>query len=121
MTFEVACKMMSDLTAPECAGVCRVPHSCCAPEYCEMSERMAQDMGAVLPSPTGHATLKYMGPAGCILEPHLRPICTVHTCAINSFGFKPGDAAWTMKYFRLRETIDKGLEQRFIKNALRRP
>jgi hypothetical protein len=30
----------------------------------------------------------------------------MHTCAINSLGFKPGDMEWTKKYFTLREKIE---------------
>lgn len=96
---------MSELTAPECATVCRIPHSCCDPMYCELTTDIAKERGVTL-EPTGHPTLRYMGPNGCIVEPYFRPLCTLHTCEINSFGFKRGDEKWTRRYFKLREEIE---------------
>jgi hypothetical protein len=96
---------MSELTAPECAKVCRVPYSCCDPMYCDLTEEYARDNGVTL-TITEHPKLKYMGPTGCTVEPHLRPLCTLHTCAVNSYGFKPGDPEWTKRYFKLRDEID---------------
>lgn len=98
-------KEMSDLTAPECASNCRRPHSCCSPEYCEMAEDAATQQGIKLEAPMSHPTLRFMGPNGCVLEPHLRPLCTLHTCAVNSLGFKPGDPEWSRRYHDLRERI----------------
>lgn len=97
---------MSDLTAPECANVCAVPHSCCSPEYCEMAADLAAEQGVSLLR-TDHPTLAFMGPSGCVVPPYLRPLCTFHTCAIASLGFKPGDPAWTERYFKLREEIEE--------------
>lgn len=96
---------MADLTAPECASVCRLPHSCCSPEYCDMAEDRAKEFGVILQL-QDHPTLKFMGQNGCTVPPYLRPLCTLHTCAINSFGFKPGDDKFTKKYFRLRALIE---------------
>jgi hypothetical protein len=31
----------------------------------------------------------------------------MHTCQINSLGFKPGDEKWTRKYFCLRAKIER--------------
>lgn len=108
---------MADLTAPECASVCKIPHSCCSPEYCDMAEDRAKEFGVSLPVQT-HSTLKYMGPNGCTVPPYLRPLCTLHTCAINSFGFKPGDEEFTKKYFYLRTIIeDKEYELRELRDG----
>ncbi len=100
---------MSELTAPECAKNCKVPHSCCDPMYCSMAEDYALEKDIVLKH-TDHPILKFMGPTGCTVEPHLRPLCTLHTCAIGNLGFKPGDHEWTEKYFRLREQIEIELQ-----------
>lgn len=102
---------MSKLTSPECACTCRVPHSCCSPEYCDLAIEWAKKRWRVeLPRSNGKSargeTLPLMGPNGCIAEPHFRPICTIHTCQVNGLGFKPGDPKWTAKYFRLREKIE---------------
>jgi hypothetical protein len=48
-----------------------------------------------------------MGPTGCVVPPHLRPICTVHTCEINGVGVKKGDPKWTEAYFKLRGEIEE--------------
>ena len=56
--------------------------------------------------PTGNRIL-LLGPNGCIAAPHLRPLCTIHTCEIASLGFKKNDTGgvWTEKYFALRGEI----------------
>ena len=97
---------MSDLTAPECAASCKAPRSCCDEMYCDLAAEYAASQGVTL-TDTGHTTLRFMGPDGCTVAPHLRPLCTLHTCAIQGFGFKPGDNAWTHKYFTLRDKIEQ--------------
>lgn len=99
-------QQMADLTAPECASACRAPHACCSPEYCLMAEVIASDDGVTL-AHTDHPTLPFMSPTGCLVPPHYRPLCTLHTCDINNLGFKRGDPAWTAKYFKLRAQIEK--------------
>lgn len=83
------------------------PIRCCSPEYCDLTIQYAKDIWNIDLEVTGHEYLPLMGPDGCIVEPHLRPICTVHDCLINSLGFDPEDGKWTKKYFRLRRQIDK--------------
>lgn len=97
-------KEMSELTSPEC-GACPVPHSCCDKLACDMATAYAAELGVTL-TPTGHDKLPYMGENGCVVPPHLRPICTLHTCAVNSLGFKRGDEAWSKKYHELRDRIE---------------
>ena len=103
-------QQMADMTAPLCAGnapgACRAPHSCCDSIYCEMAMERAKELGEALAS-TGHPTLPCMGPDGCIAAPYLRPICTVHVCCINGFGFNPSDPMWTKQYFRLRHKLER--------------
>lgn len=98
---------MSELTKPECGKTCRRPHSCCQAENCADAERWAKDEWGITLVRTGHPKLPFMGPEGCVVPPHLRPICTVHTCEVNSLGFKAGDPAWTAKYFKIRNEIDE--------------
>lgn len=98
---------MSRHTAPECASACPKPHSCCNGMYCEITIGYAkQKWGVDLPR-TSDPRLPLMGPTGCTAAPHLRPICTVHTCDINSMGTKPWAPAWTERYFDLRERINE--------------
>jgi hypothetical protein len=100
-------KDMYELTKNECAHTCRAPHSCCDSMYCEMtSEWTKEKTGAEWPK-TNHPALPYMGPTGCVVPPHLRPICTVHTCEINGVGVKKGDPKWTEAYFKLRGEIEE--------------
>jgi hypothetical protein len=101
---------MAELTKPECAQ-CSSPHSCCSQEYCELTiQWAAKAWGVTLERTDGRDTrggpLPLMGPTGCTAAPHLRPICTVHTCDINSLGFKKGDLGWTERYFKLRDALD---------------
>lgn len=98
-------KQMYELTEPECAHNCRVPRSCCSPEYCDMAEQLAKDHNFELKQ-TDHPKLKYMSSTGCIVPPHFRPLCTLHVCSVNSLEFKPGDPSWTKKYFKLRRQIE---------------
>lgn len=105
LTREEAYQAMYEHTKDECAH-CRVPHSCCSPEYCEMAEDIARRQGVEL-ARTGHPTLLFMSLTGCTVPPHLRPLCTLHTCAVNSLGFKPGDPVWTTRYFKLRNLIEQ--------------
>lgn len=105
--LRVLMQAMADLTAPECASTCQLPHSCCDPMYCELTEDYAREVyGIQLISSKEHPTLPFMSSTGCVVEPYLRPMCTLHTCEINSWGFKRDDPDWTKEYFQLRDKID---------------
>jgi hypothetical protein len=101
-------QQMYELTEPECRLTCRCPQSCCSPEYCDFAEEFAREHGETLQA-TNHPRLKFMGEKGCIIPPHLRPLCTLHTCDIGNLGFHRSDPKWTKKYFELREQIEKEL------------
>ncbi len=78
-------------TEPECAGNrCPKPLSCCAPMYCDLASDFAREHWGVKLEPGWHPTLPFMGPTGCTVAPHLRPICTAHTCEVNEHGRKRG-------------------------------
>jgi len=105
---------MYQLTNPEC-GQCRVPYSCCSAEYCHMARDHAKDMwGEDLPEigkfPYS-GKVPYLVSDRCIVPPHLRPLCTLHTCDVGSLGCKWGDLEWTQKYWALRTKIET-LEQK---------
>ena len=99
-------KEMAELTLPKCKQ-CRAPLSCCSPEYCDMARDFvrAQRHPKLLVLETDHPTLRYMGKDGCVCPPHLRPLCTLHVCSINSLGFDPLDPEFNDKYFALRDKI----------------
>ncbi len=107
-SLEVLYEEMSEHTKGECAK-CRIPHSCCSPEYCEIAARWAKEEYGIELTPTGHPKLPFMGFAkgrntGCIVPPHLRPLCTLHVCSINSIG-SSGNKEWDDKYFDLSSQI----------------
>ena len=104
-------KQMADLTLPECKK-CRVPLSCCSPEYCQISADWTNELGEEVPEKTEHPSLPFMGKCGCVLEPHQRLFCTFHTCRINGLGTS-GSIDWDKKYFKLREQIEKKLTEEF--------
>lgn len=105
---------MAKITAPECATVCAIPHNCCDALYCEETRKWAKDIYGIALQPTGHSRLPFMGKSGCTVAPHLRPMCTLHTCAINNIGCKRGDPAWTERYFKLRDEIELLELEQFI-------
>lgn len=108
--LKVLMKEMADLTLPECQTACRKPMSCCDEMYCEITIHYAKRAYNITLQPTGHPTLPLMGPAGCVAEPHLRPLCTLHTCAVQSIGHKLERTAeadqWNEDYFKLRYRIE---------------
>lgn len=103
-------QQMADLTLPECQK-CPVPLSCCDSMYCEMALEYAKDEWGVTLERTNHPTLPLMGPNGCTAAPHLRPLCTLHTCKINALGTSR-NAEWDKQYFDLREKIEEQLNAR---------
>lgn len=111
---------MYKLTEPECSCSCKVPRSCCSPEYCEMTISHAKERWGVELVKTDHPRLALMGPEGCTAAPHFRPLCTLHTCDISSLGFKPGDRDWDRKYWFLRDQINE-LEYKLSRSTEPRP
>lgn len=103
--LEILFQQMAELTLPECRK-CRVPLSCCSPEYCEMAMVYAKEEYNIELPVTDHPRLPFMGQTGCTVPPHLRPLCTLHTCKINGVGTS-GNHEWDKKYFSLREQIDE--------------
>lgn len=95
---------MAELTLPKCKA-CPVPMSCCDPMYCEIAEQYSNQQGYELPEKEA-GKLPWMSATGCKLAPHMRPLCTLHVCSINSLGFDPKDPEFTEKYFKLREQIE---------------
>jgi hypothetical protein len=85
-------------TEPECTGRCERPRSCCAEMYCAFAIEHAKTRWQVELQRTWHPELPLMGDDGCTAAPHLRPICTAHTCEMCAHGHKRGDPAWTRRY-----------------------
>lgn len=110
-------QQMADLTRPRCGGKgCgyngRRKNFCCEKFYCDVAEEYALMHGVTdIPKP-GPVDLPYMASDGrCVMPPHLRLVCTVHDCQINSWGFDPEDKEFTDKYFDLRERLSAKLHE----------
>jgi hypothetical protein len=110
-------QQMADHTKPEC-GKCRVPNSCCSTMYCDFAEKLSKETEPDLPIPERNEQRMFLDAGGnCLMRPDLRPMCTLHTCDVNSIGFKkartdlPKDVIeadrWTKKYFTLRNRIER--------------
>ena len=116
-------QQMAEMTLPKCQE-CKVPFSCCSEEYCAIAEKSITEAGAVIPHQHHHPRLPYMGPNGCVVPPHLRPLCTMHTCNIASLGFERTgstvDLEWTERYFDLRDLISLKSYERLDLLASRR-
>lgn len=103
---------LADHTKNAC-GSCRVPYACCTTEQCHATARVAlEDFGTDLtPLMTDNPRLPFLGPNGCVVAPHLRPVCTVHVCDSHLTN-----TAWSDRYWDLREEAGDALEA-MIANA----
>jgi hypothetical protein len=105
---------MYRLTLPECKSGCRAPLSCCSPDYCDLALEWARDEWSIDLKPFSYIRpslkekgLPFMDKTGCVVAPHLRPLCTLHVCCIESLGCHPKSMTWTNKYFKLRDEINE--------------
>jgi hypothetical protein len=101
-------KKIADMTAPICSsGSCEkfrgLKNHCCSREYCEVTRKFARERYGVRLAETGNDDLPFMGERGCVVAPHLRPVCSIHIC----------DWTWASKstapkgYVELRQEIFK--------------
>jgi len=101
---------MAKFTEPICASgkdECGSPYRCCENKYCDIAAERARAEGVEL-APVNDS-IPFAGPHGCIVPPHLRPICTLHVCSISYAGKAHinHDPAKTARYFELRKQISK--------------
>lgn len=101
---------ISKLTRSLCDTKCKLAaldsqgcFRCCSPEYCNLAKQMARSMWDTELEPTDHPTLPFMGPKGCTIAPHLRPLCTLHLCCEFEV-MVPSEVS--SQYWKLREEID---------------
>lgn len=81
-------------SAPKC-GSCRAAYSCCTPDQCETVRDFAEETFNIsLEDVPDAGRLPFLGSQGCIVPPHLRPLCSVHVC-----GQHLKDDAWTERYW----------------------
>lgn len=101
-------QQMYELTNPLC-GKCPVPYSCCDTKYCDIATKYAKDVYNIDLTifDTGNK-VKYLDKEkGCLIPPHLRPMCTLHVCDVNAFGYIRKEPELTDKYYALRNEICK--------------
>ncbi len=95
-------QQMFNLTNLKC-GECRVPYSCCSDEDCASTQDFAKELRGVDISHLNTANkIRFLGENGCVVEPYLRPICTVHVCENHYMT----DIGFNEQYFDLREEIN---------------
>ena len=116
--IEKAYADLAEHTLPVCRSCEPKPYNCCDAEFCENAARFAKEQYGITLRRTKHPKLPFMGKRGCTVAPHLRPVCTVHTCDIGNLGFYPGEQKWSAKYYRLRARCDR-LEAKRMKSASR--
>jgi hypothetical protein len=105
-------KEMADMTLAKCEQHCHQLGSCCSPEYCAEAKGYALEHGVTLPEP-GSAATPFLGHDGvCVVPPHLRPMCSLHQCKINSLGADLEDMKWTKEYFALRRKLERLMAKR---------
>ena len=96
---------MSDLTKPKCLSCKNVwKYNCCDRMYCEIAKEFAESQGVILEY-TENQIPFLDNDNNCIVPPHLRPLCTLHNCSINSIGCTD-DKEWDEQYFNLRNQIE---------------
>lgn len=85
------------LTSVDCPQ-CELP--CCSVEYCDITEEYALSQDISLQKTT-HSSIPFMGPEGCIVNPALRPLCTIHTCSRKPLS---------ERYWDLRDLLSDSLK-----------
>lgn len=85
---------------------------CCSKEYCIAAAGFALLYHNIRLTSTKHP-IPFMGTKGCIVSPHLRPICTLHVCNISwKSGEFPSDPERTRRYRELRGEIESEARRR---------
>lgn len=65
----------------ECAPYQNNKYRCCERRYCELAREFAKEKYNIELKDTGNPDLPFMGESGCVVEPYLRPVCSIHTCS----------------------------------------
>jgi hypothetical protein len=83
-------------------------YGCCSVEHCEITMAYAKEAWGVDLEPV-NIHMPLLGSEGCIAAPHLRPSCSVWTCALGDPGYTDPapDAEWRGQYAELRGRIDR--------------
>jgi hypothetical protein len=89
-TLPILYQQIAELTAPschngtaECAQFCERKYRCCERQHCDAAARFAREKYGIELNETGNAELPFMSETGCVVPPHLRPICSLHVCTVS--------------------------------------
>ncbi len=96
---------MYEITVVKCKRCSKGAGTCCNVYACKLVEKFAKAEYGVTLMRTGHPTLLFMGSEGCIVAPHMRPVCTVHTCKTVQYGCDFEDKPWTADFYDLKKQI----------------
>ena len=100
---------LAELTLPKC-HLCRAPMICCDPMYCKFAKERAAEWNVTLSEvelgqrPAQQKDLLFMGPTGCVVPPHLRPLCTAHVCEQHLESNQ--DSTFQQRFWELRDQIN---------------
>jgi hypothetical protein len=105
---------MADITSPlcasgqgECGQFCSRKSRCCERRYCLATAAFAKEKYGIDLVPTSNPDLPFMGERGCVVAPHLRPVCTLHVCTVSwaDKSHIEHDEQKTADYYALRAEI----------------
>ena len=100
-----AYQKLADITFDHCKRTCKNLGSCCDVDYCNFAISRAEEFGVTLTPGNGKFPLLIDGK--CIAPPHLRPLCSAHSCDIAAFAEFRNEPKLTEKYFDLRTLVDE--------------
>lgn len=101
-------KDMADLTLEHCTRTCKTLGLCCSQEYCEFTIEYARDEYGVTLLRTKDLKVPLRAEDGsCTAAPHLRPLCTLHSCDISAVAVFKREPELTKRYYKLRSKIDR--------------
>lgn len=99
--------MYTEMVALTKCGGCARPSGCCDAMYCTAAKVHARKNWGVELVEVSKGKALFLGENGCVVPPHLRPICSLHHCDIAGLGFFPDDSGRTSRYFEVREQIEE--------------
>lgn len=79
---------------------CKSP--CCNIEYCEIAREYANSLDQH-PDETNNELFYQADNGKCICPPHLRPMCTIHSCKVDKSEVDP---EWLGEYWKMRDKLN---------------
>jgi hypothetical protein len=95
---------LSEMTKSKCDACPSAktePYRCCHKWACDLVKEYASWHWNTELHPTGNPDIPFMGPNGCIVPAHMRPMCTSHVCSIDDAA----DPDWKESYLKIKQAI----------------